>query len=62
MAGRGASDDAEQHAAAERVLAAKIALGEAGPAWWDDDAPDVSGLDPAQTSYVDWWHTTADRD
>ena len=59
MTARDAGDEAAQRAAAERVLAAKTALGEAGPVWWDDDAPDVSGLDPEQTPYAEWWRSIA---
>ncbi len=57
MAARDAVSDVEALTAADRVLAAKVALGEAGPVWWDDDAPDVSGLDPEQTLYAEWWRS-----
>ena len=60
MAARDAMVEAERADAADRVLAAKTALGEAGPVWWDDGAPDVSGLDPDQTPYAEWWRTIAD--
>ncbi len=33
MAGRDGADEGAQRAAAEQVMAAKIALGEAGPVW-----------------------------
>ena len=37
------SDDAEAlKAARTRVHAAKVALGERGPVWWDDGAPDYN--------------------
>ncbi len=39
------------------VLKAKVALGEAGPVWWDDGTPDYSGSIPADTPYADWWQT-----
>jgi len=42
------------------VLAAKIELGEAGPVWWQDGAPDYSGLSPDQTPYADWWNALND--
>jgi len=47
----------------EAALAAKNALGEAGPVWWNDGAPDVSGLAPEQTTYANWWAslTTQER-
>jgi len=37
------------------VLMAKTELGEAGPVWWEDGAPDYSGRDPSDTPYRDWW-------
>ena len=37
------------------VRLAKEALGEAGPCWWDDGAPDYSGREPGDTPYADWW-------
>lgn len=43
-----------------RIDVAKIALGEAGPVWWDDDAVDVSGLHPSTTDYASWWEGLAD--
>ncbi|MFY0612442.1 MAG: hypothetical protein JXQ99_12995 [Hyphomicrobiaceae bacterium] len=57
MAARDAVGEAEVRTATDRVLAAKVALGEAGPVWWDDGAPDVSGLDPEQTLYAEWWRS-----
>ncbi|TVU90603.1 hypothetical protein [Vreelandella titanicae] len=37
------------------VQSAKEALGERGPVWWDDDAPDEGGLAPHNSSYAEWW-------
>ncbi|MEC4768013.1 hypothetical protein LPL18_011825 [Halomonas sp. CUBES01] len=34
---------------------AKEALGERGPVWWDDDAPDEGGLAPDNSTYAQWW-------
>lgn len=42
------------------ALNSKIALGEAGPVWWRDGAPDVSGFAPAETDYADWWNSLND--
>ncbi|MFS8171663.1 hypothetical protein [Vreelandella titanicae] len=39
------------------VQNAKEALGERGPVWWDDDAPDEGGLAPHNTSYAEWWES-----
>ena len=38
-----------------RVDAAKRDLGERGPVWWDDGAPDEGGLHPRNSSYAAWW-------
>ncbi|MEM7258953.1 MAG: hypothetical protein AAF404_16370 [Pseudomonadota bacterium] len=38
------------------VMAAKTSLGEAGPVWWNDGAPDLSGTAPADTDYCEWWN------
>ena len=39
---------------------AKIALGEAGPVWWDDSSPDYSGSAPDATPYDQWWASLTD--
>ncbi len=49
---RAAEDDA--HAA---VDAAKRALGERGPVWWDDGAPDYNRHMARNTPYADWFAT-----
>ncbi|RUR34178.1 hypothetical protein [Vreelandella nanhaiensis] len=41
--------------ARERVQAAKEALGERGPVWWEDGAPDETGKAPHNSSYAAWW-------
>lgn len=41
--------------ARRRVHAAKVALGERGPVWWNDGAPDVNRHHPKNTPYADWW-------
>ena len=40
-----------------RVDAAKRALGERGPVWWDDGAPDWNRHLAKNTSYAGWWAT-----
>jgi hypothetical protein len=52
--GQADSEDATR-AARDKVDAAKRALGERGPVWWDDGAPDEGGTHPKNTSYADWW-------
>ncbi|WP_332310521.1 hypothetical protein [Alteripontixanthobacter muriae] len=41
------------------VQAAKEALGERGPVWWTDRAPDYNRRMARNTPYADWWEETA---
>lgn len=51
------ADDPEAlQAARNQVHDAKVALGERGPVWWDDDQPDLTGKRIQNTPYRDWWH------
>ena len=50
-----AGDDAGREAARERVEAAKRALGERGPVWWSDGAPDLTRHLARTTAYADWF-------
>jgi hypothetical protein len=50
-----AEDAAALKAARGRVDAAKVALGERGPAWWDDGAPDYNRRMAVNTPYRDWY-------
>ena len=52
---RGAGTDDAVKAARAAVHAAKVALGERGPVWWDDGAPDYTRRAPKNTPYADWW-------
>jgi hypothetical protein len=36
------------------VHAAKVALGERGPVWWADGAPDLNRRLVRNTPYADW--------
>ena len=45
----------DERTARDAVDAAKRDLGERGPVWWDDGAPDEGGRHPKNTSYADWW-------
>lgn len=45
----------ELAAARTRVDIAKIALGERGPAWWDDGAPDYNRRMARNTPYAQWY-------
>lgn len=50
-----ARDNAAREAARLRVDAAKVALGERGPPWWTDGAPDVDRKMARNTVYAGWW-------
>lgn len=50
-----AEDDAALAAARAEVDRAKRALGERGPVWWADGAPDLNRHMVANTSYADWF-------
>ncbi|WP_298437483.1 hypothetical protein [uncultured Jannaschia sp.] len=59
MAARRAVRDADgpdaMRAARARVQDAKVRLGERGPVWWADGAPDVTRRAPWNTEYAEWW-------
>ncbi len=55
-----AADDAAMKTARAAVNAAKVALGERGPVWWNDGAPDVNRRKIENTPYAEWW-AEADR-
>lgn len=46
-----AKDDTAVRAARSKVHAAKVALGERGPVWWDDGAPDYNRMNIGNTPY-----------
>lgn len=50
-----AGDAAALAVARTDVDAAKIALGERGPVWWTDGAPDYNRHMARNTPYVEWW-------
>lgn len=41
---------------------AKVALGERGPVWWDDGAPDVNRRMAANSPYADWFAALANAE
>ena len=55
LAVRDAPDDAALREARAKVDAAKRALGERGPVWWDDGMDPVDRKKPENTPYADWW-------
>ena len=50
-----AGDVATKEAARARVDVAKVALGERGPPWWTDGAPDFNREMAAIDPYAGWW-------
>lgn len=50
------SEDLEALSAARSLVnQAKIALGERGPVWWSDNAPDYNRYLVKNTPYADWF-------
>jgi hypothetical protein len=47
-------DQKAERAARRRVHKAKVALGERGPVWWRDGAPDYNRRLIKNTPYADW--------
>ena len=50
-----APDPEALRTARARVQAAKVALGERGPVWWTDGAPDENRRMAKNSSYADWY-------
>lgn len=48
-------DDVATADARKRVNDAKVSLGERGPAWWDDNAPDYNRHLAMNTPYAEWF-------
>jgi hypothetical protein len=53
------SEPEAEAAAHEAVDRAKIALGERGPVWWDDGAPDLNRHLARTGPYADWFANLA---
>lgn len=55
--GRGIRNEDEglEQDARRRVQAAKVALGERGPVWWSDGAPDLNRFLVRNSPYADWF-------
>ncbi|WP_370246165.1 hypothetical protein [Erythrobacter sp. HKB08] len=56
---KASGDEAALKSARAKVHAAKVALGERGPVWWDDDALDENRKLVKNSSYADWWNASA---
>ncbi len=52
-AAKRAEDTAAEKAARTKVHAAKVGLGERGPVWWDDGAPDYTRKLAKNTPYAE---------
>lgn len=48
-----ANDAGAERDARSRVHAAKVALGERGPVWWEGE--DYNRMKPENTPYAEWW-------
>lgn len=53
------SEVQEQRAEIDRV---KRALGERGPVWWDDGAPDYNRNMVVNTPYAGWWAARSEKE
>lgn len=52
-------DPAQMKAARAGVQTAKVALGERGPVWWADGAPDFNRRQVRNTPYADWFEAVS---
>lgn len=52
---KGTGDAQALRSARQQVDAAKVALGERGPPWWADGAPDFNRFLAKNTPYADWY-------
>lgn len=59
---RRVADDKAEAAAHAAVDVAKQQLGERGPVWWTDGAPDVNRHMARSTVYADWFATIQEPD
>lgn len=57
-----ANDPGAERSARAAVDAAKRALGERGPVWWTDGAPDLNRKMAANTPYAAWYAALAPGD
>ena len=55
---KGAGDHGAENEAHRMVDEAKRALGERGPVWWKDGAPDLNRHAVKNTPYADWYAST----
>lgn len=60
-AAKRAGERGAKEAAHHTVDAAKQALGERGPVWWDDGSPDLNRRMAKNTVYADWFASLAGK-
>lgn len=56
-AAKASADPGQIGIARAAVQAAKVALGERGPVWWDDGTPDFNRRMVANTPYSHWYQS-----
>lgn len=56
-AAKATEDPTQMKGARSAVQAAKVALGERGPVWWKDGAPDFNRQMVDKTPYARWYQT-----
>lgn len=49
------ADEIAERAARQRVHQAKLGLGERGPVWWTDGAPDLNRTLIRNSPYAEWF-------
>ncbi|HEX8594871.1 MAG TPA: hypothetical protein VF682_16630 [Pseudomonas sp.] len=54
-AAKASGDPDDMKAARSEVQGAKVSLGERGPVWWDDGAPDFNRHKVGNTPYAKWY-------
>ena len=57
---KASGDESQEREARQQVDHAKRALGERGPVWWTDGAPDLNRRMVAGTAYADWYESLGD--
>jgi hypothetical protein len=60
-AAKGSEDASGLRAARAQVQAAKVALGERGPVWWEDGSPDFNRYKVHNTPYAQWYQSLGAR-
>lgn len=59
---KASGDESQEREARQQVDEAKRALGERGPVWWTDEAPDYTQCKIENTPYAEWYQSRQPRD